>query len=431
MLSQEDNDLITRVGPGTPMGTLFRRYWIPALLSEELPTPDSDPVQVRLLGEDLVAFRDSNGQLGLLGEFCSHRKASLFLGRNEECGLRCVYHGWKFDVTGQCVDMPNEPAESNFKDKIAHTAYPCQELGGVVWTYMGPPEHRPATLPQFDWALVPENQRVVSKMRQVSNYLQGLEGGIDSSHVSFLHASRNPAAGRSFGVGGIFSSTDGAPRFSVVETDYGFLIGAARTTNVPDVCYWRLTPFMLPWYTVIPGRIGPGEQVYSGHGWVPIDDNHCWMYTYSWHPEAPIAGQRIHPAHEVERDTNLLPLTRRSNWYGLDRRLQREESFTGIRNTSDQDRAVQETMGPIVDRTTEHLGTSDAAIIAARRLLIQQARDLERGIEPAPAHHGASYRLRSLAVELPRGATMSDAGELFAARGVVRPLSGSSTLKPG
>ncbi len=421
MLSQEDNELVTRVGPGTPMGNLFRRYWIPALLSEEIVGADSDPVQVRLLGEDLVAYRDTNGQVGLLGEFCPHRKASLFLGRNEECGLRCVYHGWKFDITGQCVDMPNEPAESNFKDKVQHTAYPCRELGGVVWTYMGPREHMPETLPQFDWALVPENQRLVSKMLQANNYLQGLEGGIDSSHVSFLHSSRaGGGKGRTFGVGGIFSSTDGSPRFSVVDTDYGFLIGASRTTNVDDLKYWRLTPFMLPWYTIIPGRIAEGSQVYSGHGWVPIDDYNCWMYTYSWHPELPIAEQRVHPAHEVPRDPGTFnPLTRRSNWYGLDRRMQREENFTGIRNTSDQDRAVQETMGAIVDRTTEHLGTSDAAVIAARRVLMKQARDLEQGIEPAAAHKGMSYRLRSLSVELPGAHTMVEAGEVFEKRGVV------------
>src|SRR5579884_1719760 len=218
MLTKEENEYITRTGPGTPMGALFRRYWMPALLSEELPEPDGAPVQVRLLGEDLVAYRDSAGQVGLLGEFCPHRKASLFLGRNEERGLRCVYHGWKFDVTGACVDMPNEPAESNFKDKIRHTAYPCREAGGVVWAYMGPRERMPE-LPQFEWTLVPDSQRVVSKLHQANNWLQGLEGGIDSSHVSFLHSSRQsgPAGPtRTFGVGGIFSSTDTAPKFSLL-----------------------------------------------------------------------------------------------------------------------------------------------------------------------------------------------------------------------
>ena len=175
MLTQAENELITRTGPGTPMGKLFRSYWIPALLAEELPEPDGAPVQVKLLGEDLVAHRDSDGRVGLLEEWCPHRKSSLFLGRNEENGLRCVYHGWKFDITGACVDMPNERAESNFRDKVHHTAYPCQERGGVIWTYMGP-DPESAQLPELEWTQVPETHRVVSKILQRSNWMQGLEG---------------------------------------------------------------------------------------------------------------------------------------------------------------------------------------------------------------------------------------------------------------
>src|SRR5579885_1952307 len=176
MLSQEENELITRVGPGTPMGAALRRYWLPALLVEELPAPDCPPVRVRLLGEDLVAFRDSMGQLGLLGAHCPHRGASLFFGRNEECGLRCVYHGWKFDVAGACVDMPSEPEESTFKERVRATAYPCVERGGVVWTYMGPPALQPP-LPELEWALLPEPQRYASKRLQECNWLQAMEGG--------------------------------------------------------------------------------------------------------------------------------------------------------------------------------------------------------------------------------------------------------------
>jgi phenylpropionate dioxygenase-like ring-hydroxylating dioxygenase large terminal subunit len=419
MLTKEENEYITRVGPGTPMGNLFRHYWMPALLSHELPEPDGAPVQVRILGEDLVAYRDSGGQVGLLGEFCPHRKASLFLGRNEEHGLRCVYHGWKFDTTGACTDMPNEPAESNFRDKIRHTAYPCRDAGGVVWAWMGPRDRMPE-LPQFEWTLVPDTHRTVSKLYQANNWLQGVEGGIDSSHVSFLHSSRQSGAQgptRTFGVGGLFSSTDTAPKFSLLETDYGFLIGASRTTNVQDLSYWRLTPFMLPFYTVIPGRISSGEQVYSGHAWVPIDDYSTWMVTYSWHPAEPIAQQRVHPAHYVPRDpATFKPLANRSNWYGLDRQMQKTENYTGIANGSDQDRAVQETMGPIVDRTTEHLGTSDTAVIAARRTLIRQAHDLESGREPAPAWNPAAFRLRSLSCELPAAYTIEQANTAFQAR---------------
>src|SRR6266536_6368011 len=188
MLKQEDNELVTRTGPGTPMGNLMRQYWIPAMLSSELPEPDCTPVRVLLLNEKLIGFRDSNGEVGLLANHCPHRGASLWFGRNEECGLRCVYHGWKWDVHGNCVDMPNEPPESNFKDKVKAVAYPCREAGGVVWAYMGPPEQQPEVLPQFEWTLVPPEQRVVSKLLQESNWVQGLEGGIDSSHVSFLHS---------------------------------------------------------------------------------------------------------------------------------------------------------------------------------------------------------------------------------------------------
>src|SRR3569833_735334 len=175
MLSQADNELLTRVGPGTPLGELFRRFWLPVLLPSELPQPDSDPIRVRILGEDLVAFRDSNSKVGFIQNNCPHRGASLFFGRNEEAGLRCVYHDWKFDVTGTCVDMPNEPAESDFKDKVTVTAYPCEEAGGVVWVYMGPPEKKPM-LPCLEWMFVPPEQRVVSRYIQENNWVQGLEG---------------------------------------------------------------------------------------------------------------------------------------------------------------------------------------------------------------------------------------------------------------
>src|SRR5579864_6358596 len=186
MLSKEDNGLVTRVGPGTPMGNLFRQYWVPALLSSELPSADSDPVRVLLLGEKLIAFRDTNGRVGLLEHNCPHRGASLFFGRNEEAGLRCVYHGWKFDVDGTCVDMPNEPAESDFKQKVKAVAYPTREWGGVIWVFMGPPELA-SEIPQFEWARVPDDQRCVGKYVVEANYLQVLEGSLDSAHLGFLH----------------------------------------------------------------------------------------------------------------------------------------------------------------------------------------------------------------------------------------------------
>src|SRR5580692_11526447 len=186
MLTKEDNELISQVGPGTPMGNLMREYWVPAMLSSELPNPDSDPVRVMLLGEQLIGFRDTSGKVGLIQNLCPHRGASLFYGRNEEGGLRCVYHGWKYDTAGNCVDMPNEPAESNFKSKIHATAYPCQERGGVVWTYMGTREVAPA-LPDFEANQLPDEDINVTAVSRECNWLQGLEGDIDTSHLGFLH----------------------------------------------------------------------------------------------------------------------------------------------------------------------------------------------------------------------------------------------------
>ena len=186
MLRKEQNDLLTQTGPGTPMGDLFRAYWLPALLAEELPENDCPPVRVKMLSERLLAFRDSEGKFGLIDEFCAHRGVSLWFGRNEECGLRCPYHGWKYDVTGQCVDVPSEPRESGFCQKIKLKSYPLVKRGPVLWTYMGPPEKQPP-LPEWEFATVPAEQTFISKRLQECNWLQAMEGGIDSSHVSFLH----------------------------------------------------------------------------------------------------------------------------------------------------------------------------------------------------------------------------------------------------
>src|SRR5919198_3690338 len=226
MLSRTENELLTRVGPGTPMGALLRCFWQPFALASELPGPDCDPLRVRLLGEDLVAFRDSAGAVGLLAAHCPHRGASLFFGRNEEGGLRCVYHGWKFDAAGACLDMPNEPAESDFKHKVKAVAYPVQERGGVLWAYLGPPADVPSA-PELEWTHVPENQRYVSKRIQRCNFLQNVEGEVDSSHVSFLHS--KGSAPDAAGIRDLrstlpdYMARDRAPRFFVLPTDYGLM----------------------------------------------------------------------------------------------------------------------------------------------------------------------------------------------------------------
>jgi phthalate 4,5-dioxygenase len=409
MLTREENELLTRIGPGTAMGTLFRRFWLPVLLAEELPEVDGPPVRLTILGEDLVAFRDSDGQVGLLDAYCPHRRAHLFWGRNEECGLRCVYHGWKFDVAGNCVDMPSEPPESRFKEKVHQTAYPTREAGGLIWAYMGPPEHQPAELPQLEWARVPASHRVVTKRLQETNWAQAVEGGIDSSHVSFLHTWIKPPERLPDVLRGAaqqrYMAADTSPRFTVKAADYGMLIGARRNAE-EESYYWRITQFLLPSYTMIPGALEPGQPV-SGHVWVPVDDERVWTFSMTWNPDRPhtpaeleefARGEGIH----TRVDAEYRPLRNRENNYQIDRQVQKTSTYTGITGISEQDMAVQEGMGTVVDRSREHLGTSDTAIIAFRRLLLKLARDLQKGQEPAAATNPDAYRVRSASIVLER-----------------------------
>src|SRR6266568_3003316 len=247
MLPQAENEYLTLAGAGTPMGTLLRRFWFPAFLSEELPEPDCPPIRITLMGEALVAFRDSTGQVGLLGQHCPHRGASLFFGRNEECGLRCVYHGWKYDIHGNCVDMPNEPPESNFKDKIRHIAYPCLERGGIVWTYMGP-EGLESPAPEFEWATVPASQRYASRHSQECNWLQALEGGIDTSHVPFLHRGARAADPDDWQPDPI---TNIVFDYHFAPTDYGLMFGSPRPLE-GGRAHWSVVQWMMPWHKIIP-----------------------------------------------------------------------------------------------------------------------------------------------------------------------------------
>src|SRR5665213_1746236 len=237
MLTVAENERITRVGAGTPGGTLFRRYWLPAALAEELPERDGTPIRVRLLGEKLVAFRDSDGVVGLMEDACPHRRAPMFFGRNEECGLRCVYHGWKFDRHGACTDMPSEPADSLFKKKVTVTAYPTHEAGGVVWTYMGPPEKQPSP-PDYEWLRAPSTHRYVSKTFEACNYMQAMEGGLDTAHSSFVH--NETIASTEW-----FRSKDGAPRIDVEKTDYGYTYVSTRTID-EKTDYVRIYRYVMP-----------------------------------------------------------------------------------------------------------------------------------------------------------------------------------------
>lgn len=406
MLSVEDNEMLTRTGPGTLMGNLLRRYWIPALLSSELPKPDGPPVRLTLLGERLVAFRDSEGKVGLVEEACPHRLASLYFGRNEEGGLRCVYHGWKFDRHGRCVDMPSEPPESNFKDKIHLTAYPCEERGGVVWTYMGPPDKKPP-LPELEWALVPPEHRYITRRIEECNYFQAIEGGIDSSHVSFLH--RGDLHGLnvpSSSLSNDFLLRDTAPRFEVEPVEHGLLIAARRQAG-PGQVYWRITQFLMPWYTMVPPF---ADAPRGGHAWVPMDDEHCWTWSIDWHPLRPLSEDELNTlkgGYGIHMDLipgTLRPVQNRDNDYLIDRERQASGlSFSGIKGVAAEDQALQESQGPIVDRSREHLGTSDAGIIAARRLMLKTARQLAEGDENLPGLRPESQRVRAASLVLPEG----------------------------
>jgi phenylpropionate dioxygenase-like ring-hydroxylating dioxygenase large terminal subunit len=407
MLTQEDNELLTRTGPGTPMGQLLRRYWVPALLAEEIPAPDCPPVRVTLMGEDLIAFRDSEGRLGLLDEFCSHRTASLFFGRNEECGLRCAYHGWKYDVEGNCVDMPSEPEGSRFKDKIKQTAYPCVERAGIIWAYLGPPDQRPP-LPELEWAMLGDGHRFVSKRIQESNYLQAMEGGIDSSHVSFAHRFNLDDDPMHSGTeGNKYLKADTRPKFEVAESDGGLVIGARRTADEENH-YWRITQWIMPWYTIIP-PFGTHNPL-GAHAWVPIDDETCWAWSINYHPTRELTDDEVqsmrdgHGIHVKYVPGTFRTLANKSNDYLIDRQAQAErKTFSGVEGISMQDASLQESMGTICNRSKERLGTSDAAIILARRRLIAALEQLDEGdsAHSLPGVDPEHQRVRSTSLLLP------------------------------
>lgn len=400
MLSHAENELLTRVGPGTAMGALMRCYWLPALLSEEIPAPDCPPVRVRLLGEDLVAFRDSKGRVGLLGEHCAHRGTSLFFGRNEECGLRCVYHGWKVDVDGNVLETPAEPEGSEFRNKLRHTAYPCQEIAGIVFTYMGGPEKQPL-MPRYEWAGLDAGQTYPVKSYLECNYLQGIEGDFDSSHTTFLHNNdmqNNQTLKR-----------DGAPTLEVEDAHYGMRAISIRKLGAEHI-YVRTSPYIMPCFSIVPGPPTAKFDENDIRGfrfWVPIDDEHSWLYILNMRQQPFADDERaalrswIDPDYRRKRNLH--------NDYRIDRELQRTRLYSGIDavNPAEQDGCATETMGPICDRSQEHLGYSDKTIIALRKMLLNAVRELAQG--KAPPHMIRQEadrdfsRLRSVKGILPAG----------------------------
>jgi phthalate 4,5-dioxygenase oxygenase subunit len=325
MLTREENEVLTRVGPSTPMGALMRRYWTPVAYAHQIDKPDGPPIRVRLMGEDLVAFRDSAGQLGLIDERCPHRTASMFFGRNEESGLRCVYHGIKFDVAGNCTDIPclppgTDPAQiEKIKSTMRIKSYPCIERGGVVWTYMGPPENRPA-FPELAWIDLPDSHRHATRHVQECNWLQGIEGGFDAPHLTFLHKGPGREPTRR-----VVPSL-----YEVMAMDFGFIVGTGRDLG-DGAIHWNVNVMLMPFHKII------SSIPHAAHMWVPIDDETTMLYSIDFQPDRPFT-----PA-DLERSTSFngihvenLPGTdhatmNKSNDYLIDRALQASgRSYTGM-----------------------------------------------------------------------------------------------------
>jgi nitrite reductase/ring-hydroxylating ferredoxin subunit len=415
MLSQEDSEILTRVGPGTMMGNLLRRYWTPALISSEISEPDSPPVRVRILGEDLVAFRDTNGEVGLFVQACPHRGASMFFGRNEEAGLRCVYHGWKFDTAGTCVDMPSEPAESNFKNKVRINAYPTHEAAGIVWAYMGPPETMQA-FRDFGQDSVPREKWFAVKTIGYSNWVQRMEGNLDTAHISWLHqfkgALEYPDDGTdvagsypSFDMSMKIWAHDRAPGLEVEEEWYGYKYAGIRQTPNGNT-HVRVTAWAIP-YTSVVANI---PFVNGGGLCVPRDDETNYFMFWTKEPsEADKLAARLSGTEGKTLFDNTPYVTRRGpgnrllsmngarqftpdNDYQVDRDYGNSPFYSGIRDFGSQDMMVTESPGVIWDRTKEHLGTTDKSIITMRKILLKAAKDLANGIEPPAVDPSLPYK---------------------------------------
>jgi phenylpropionate dioxygenase-like ring-hydroxylating dioxygenase large terminal subunit len=394
------------------MGALFRRFWLPVLLSRELSEAEGAPKRVTLLGEELVAFRDSQRRVGLVEARCPHRGANLFFGRTEDCGIRCAFHGWKFDVDGACLDIPTTPKDlptyAELRARVRITAYPTCERGEIIWAYLGPREAIPP-MPDMEFAGLPDTHRYVSKKLQECNWAQAAEGAVDTAHFSYLHApvGDGPIAGMSRGYADQvrWMKEDGAPRYTVESHEAGLIMAGARHADGGET-YWRIAQYLMPSHSFAPGT-APG-QTYHGQTWVPIDDENCWVFTYSWNPERPLgeseraayaAGGGVH----AEVDADYAPIRRRANDYLIDRTAQKFEIFSGIKGISEQDAAIQDSQGRIHDRTREILGPTDLGVVQLRVLMLAAARDLAEGKPPPAATNPAAYRVRSGAIVTPSG----------------------------
>jgi phenylpropionate dioxygenase-like ring-hydroxylating dioxygenase large terminal subunit len=412
--SAEENELLTRVGPGTPMGELFRQYWIPVVPSSHLAEPGGKPLRIRLLGEDLVAFRTRDGVAGVIGAYCSHRLGPMYFGRIEADGIRCPYHGWKYAPSGKCTEMPNVPPAHQFCERVRHPAYPCVEHGGVVWIYMGDAERQPA-LPEFEFAMVPEDQRHFRLFHHECNYLQALEGGIDPTHVMWLHSpydladaqiaqAHQPAQQRVANTSGKRTPLG----IEIVDTGGGFMYGAKRPMG-NGRSLWRINQFILPFYTM-----PPGGDLRGGRMWVPIDDEHCVKWMIGWYPTRAIMMSTKEPMRNYLDDEEYVPATnapyghvipkaRKENDYLIDWEVHTTRRV-GISGVNLQDKCIQENEGPtpILDRSKEILCAGDLTIVKARRMLKNAAvawRDA-KAVPPGVRDSGI-YRVRAVSTEVP------------------------------
>jgi phenylpropionate dioxygenase-like ring-hydroxylating dioxygenase large terminal subunit len=403
-MTPDDHKLLSETAKGTPMGELLRRYWMPAVLSREL-VADGAPVRVELLGEKLIAFRNSDGKVGLLREFCAHRGASLYFARNGEGGLRCWYHGWKWDTDGNCLDQPNMPEDRRFCDKVKQTAYPCIEKNGAVWTYMGPRETMPG-LPELEWLTVPASHVYVTKRIQLCHWTQGMDGDMDGSHVAFLHDNvldhTKEQAGQASTA---LMKAQLAPHMEVEWTPAGIALGVRREIDATHFS-WRVNQWMLPGFTMIPPF--PGDHPILGHSWVPIDDTRSWLFVFSWHPSRPLTQDEVDYMAAGNNNTHIrlipgtwMPRANASNEYAGPDAPPAKQPWMRVKDIQDQDVAATESMGPLYDRTQETLCVQDIAIVNARRRLIEAARGLMQGMEP-PGRDPADYRLRSISTKLPK-----------------------------
>lgn len=414
MLTAEENALLTQTGPGTAGGAFMRRYWQPAALSHEL---GADPIYVRLLSEEFVLFRDARGAPCMLDLHCPHRKADLSYGRLEGGALRCVYHGWLFGGDGTCLEQPGEPAESTYRARVRQPAYPARDVNGVIFVYLGGGE--PPPFPDLPWLVAPPENSWATKLYHECNYLQGNEGNVDPQHLSFLHKTLDDGAGRASHQ---YLGRDAAPQIDVEETPYGLRVFAIRDTG-EGTKYTRVSNFIMPHgsafpagQVVDPARERIDENVhYSMHFHVPIDDESHWKYRIMFRVDGPVDTAYLDRTQIefTEEDSFERPRAAR-NRYRQDRHEQRTQTYTGMgRNFQDHDRFAVESQGRILDRTTEHLATTDKAVIAMRRQMLTAIETVRAGGHPPLADPGVEHPCRDLVVRSARVAAGEDPHDIW------------------